>query len=265
MNIAEFLLPGMKKLIVANWKMNPKTRNGARVLLEAIKANIKGVKFVQVVICPPAVWLVDLKTSGAVKLGSQNCHWEASGAFTGELAATMLADAGAEYVILGHSERRQYMGETDEIINLKMKAALKAKLKPILCVGEAAGEEMGAKVEQQMTAGLAGLSVNQTKELIVAYEPVWAISSAGGQPCSPDDTLSAGLFIRKTLTKLYSRFVADKVPVLYGGSVDSQTVTGYIDQARMDGVLVGGASLDAEEFVRIIKNVIEKDTIAKKQ
>ncbi len=244
-----------KKLIIANWKMNPRTPNSARLLLEEAKESIRGVKNVQVVICPPTVWLADLKPSAAIKLGAQNCHWEVGGAFTGEVSAMMLADAGAECVILGHSERRQFMGETDEIINLKIKAALKAKLKPILCVGEKAGEEMGVAVEQQLVAGLAGLSVNQAKELVVAYEPVWAISSGGGQPCLPDEALSAGLFIRKTLTKLYSRFLAEKIPVLYGGSVDGQNSVSYIAQARLDGLLVGGASLDAKEFSQIVKNI----------
>lgn len=190
-----------------------------------------------------------------MKLGGQNCHWEVGGAFTGEMSTSMLVDAGAEYVILGHSERRQFLGETDEVINLKIKAALKAKLKPILCVGEKTGEEMAAVVEQQLTGGLAGLSVNQVKEIIVAYEPVWAISGEGGQPCSPDDALSAGLFIRKTLTKLYSRFTADKIPVLYGGSVSDQNNVAYIAQSRLDGLLVGSASLEAEEFSRIVKDV----------
>lgn len=244
-----------KKIIIANWKMNPKTAKEAQVLLAAIKEGIKGVRFVQVVICPPAIWLADLKPSGTIKLGGQNCHWEARGAFTGELAAAMLADAGAQYVILGHSERRQFLGETNEVINLKIKAASKAKLKPILCVGEKAGEEMGPVVEQQLTAGLAGLSVNQMKEVVVAYEPVWAISGEGGQPCSPDEALSAGLFIRKILTKLYSRFVADKIPVLYGGSVNDQNDVAYIAQSRLDGLLVGNASLDAKEFGQIVKDV----------
>ncbi|MBU2036785.1 triose-phosphate isomerase [Patescibacteria group bacterium] len=245
----------IKKIIVANWKMNPKTKEGAQVLLEAIKANIKGAKDVEVVICPPAIWLADLKAGGSMKLGAQNCHWEVSGAFTGEISAGMIADAGGEYVILGHSERRQYLGETDEIINLKIKAALKAKLKPILCVGEIAGEEMNVAAERQLISGLAGLSVNQLKEVIITYEPVWAISNAGNRPCLPDEALSAGLFIRKTLTKLYSRFAADKAPVLYGGSVNDQNDLAYIAQSRLDGLLIGGASLEAEEFGRIVKEI----------
>ncbi len=248
----------MKKLIIANWKMNPKNHKEAQALFGAINNGARGAKNTQVVICPPFTQISalgsQLSAKSNVKLGSQNCHWEISGAFTGEVSANMAADAGAEYVILGHSERRQFMGETDEIVNLKIKAALKAKLKPILCAGENVGEEMSAVVGKQLSAALAGLSVNQMKDIIIAYEPVWAIStSQGGKNCSPDDALSAALFIRRTLTNLYSRFLAEKTPILYGGSVDSQNVVGYINQARMDGVLVGGASLDAEEFVKIIK------------
>ena len=259
MNIAEFLLPGMKKLIVANWKMNPRTVKEAQALFEAVKEGVRGAKNIQVVICPPVIFLPVLiasasarKSFGGFAFGSQNCHWESSGAFTGEISAGMVADSGAEYVILGHSERRQYMGETDEIVNLKIKTALKAKLKVILCVGEKSGEEMSVVVEQQLTRALSGLSVNQMKDVVVAYEPVWAIGT--GNSCSPDNALSAGLFIRKTITKLYSRFLAEKVPVLYGGSVDDKNGNTYIVQARLNGLLVGGASLDAEKFNLIVKN-----------
>ena len=244
----------LKKLIVANWKMNPQKAKKAQALFAAIKNGMKGINNAEVVICPPAIYLPILKSGAAIKLGSQNCHLEINGAFTGELSASMLVDAGAEYVILGHSERRQFMGETDEIVNLKIKAALKAKLKPILCVGEKAGEDMGLMVGGQLTSVLAGLSVNQMKDLVIVYEPVWAISAQGGQVCSPDDALSAALFIRRILTNLYSRFLAEKTPILYGGSVKSQNVKDYIVQARLDGLLVGAASLDAGEFVKIVKS-----------
>ena len=190
-----------------------------------------------------------------LSLGAQNCHWEASGAYTGELSPQMLFDTGAEFVIVGHSERRNYMGESDDIVNLKIKAVLRAKLRPILCVGERAGEEMSLAVENQLTKDLAGLGVNQMKEIIIAYEPVWAISAQGGKSCLPDDALSATLFIKKTLTKLYSRFLADKTPIIYGGSVRADNEGGYVKQARMNGVLVGGASLEADEFMKMINNL----------
>lgn len=246
-----------KIFVIANWKMNPKTFKEASELFESVKKAVKKSGDIKVIICPPALWLKEFNPGANMNLslGAQNCHWEVSGAYTGELSSQMLADAGAEYVIVGHSERRNYMGESDEVVNLKIKAALRAKLRPILCVGERAGEEMNLVVESQLTKDLAGLSVGQMKEIIVAYEPVWAISTEGGRSCSPDDALSAALFIRKTLTKLYSRFLADKTPIIYGGSVHDGNEDGYIRQARMNGVLVGGASLEAEEFVRIVQNI----------
>jgi len=244
-----------KILIIANWKMNPKTFREASKLFEAVKKSVKKSNDVKVVICPPALWLKELEPGSNfnLSLGVQNCHWEVSGAYTGELSPRMLADAGAEFVIIGHSERRNFMGENDEIVNLKIKAALSARLRPILCVGERAGEEMSLVVENQLIKDLAGLSVNQTKEIVIAYEPVWAIGT--GNNCLPDNALSATLFIRKTLTKLYSRFLADKISVIYGGSVCADNVDGYIKQARMNGVLVGGASLEASEFVKIINDL----------
>lgn len=240
-------------IIVANWKMNPKTAKEALALFEAVKNGARSIKNAQVIVCPPFLWLPKLKTTGALKLGGQNCHWEVSGAYTGEVSAAMLSVSGARYVILGHSERRHYLGETDEVINLKIKAALKAGLRPILCVGEKEGEEMNLVIEEQVTKALAGLTVNQTKEIIIAYEPVWATGT--GRACLPDDALSAALFIKRLVTKLYSRFLADKILVLYGGSVNSHNAADYLIKAGMNGLLVGGASLDAEEFVKIVKNV----------
>jgi len=242
-----------KIFVVGNWKMNPKSFAEARVLFESIKKEVKKTDKIKIIICPPALWLKELKPRAPISLGAQNCHWEASGAYTGELSPRMLVDAGAEYVIIGHSERRQFMGEGDEIVNLKIKAALRTKLKPILCVGEKAGEEMSLVLERQLTNGLAGLGVNQMKDVFIAYEPIWAIGT--GNNCLPDNALSATLFIKKTLTKLYSRFLADKVPVLYGGSVHSDNEDTYVKQARMDGVLVGGASLGAKEFAKIINDL----------
>jgi len=248
-----------KTLIVANWKMNPAKLAEARKLLAEVATEARPAKNSdsEIVICPPFIWLGKLmeefKPKKGLSFGAQNCHWELGGAYTGEISAAMIANLGAEYVILGHSERRHYFGETDEIINLKIKAALKAKLKPVLCVGERAGEEMNLAVEGQLEKDLAGLSVGQMKEVVIAYEPVWAIGT--GNACLPDNALSATLFIRRILTKLYSRFLADKTSVLYGGSVDARNAADYIKKARMNGLLVGGASLEAEEFIQIIKNI----------
>lgn len=235
--------------------MNPKTFKEASELFESVKKAVKKSGDVKVIICPPALWLKEFNPGANMNLslGAQNCHWEASGAYTGELSPQMLADAGAEFIIVGHSERRNYMGESDEIVNLKIKAALRSKLRPILCVGERAGEEMSLVVENQLTKDLADLSVNQLKEIMIAYEPVWAIGT--GNNCLPDNALSATLFIKKTLTKLYSRFLADKTPIIYGGSVSADNKDGYIKQARMSGVLVGGSSLEAKEFIKIINDL----------
>jgi len=244
-----------KIFIIGNWKMNPKTFKEARELFEGVKKAVKKSGDVKVIICPPALWLKEFSPGSNLNLslGAQNCHWEASGAYTGELSPQMLADAGAEFIIIGHSERRNYMGESDEIVNLKIKAALRAKLRPILCVGERTGEEMSLVVENQLTKDLAGLSVNQMKEIMIAYEPVWAIGT--GNNCLPDNALSATLFIKKIITKLYSRFLADKTPIIYGGSVHADNEDSYVNQARMNGVLVGGSSLETDEFIKIINDL----------
>ena len=244
----------MDKLIIANWKMNPKTSKEAGELFLAIKEGIKSIKELEIVICPPFLWLKEFaKESYSIKIGGQNCHWEAGGAFTGEISAQMLSNAGADYVILGHSERRHFLGETDDIINSKIKAALKAKLRPILCVGENKGEEMHIVLETQLMGALKDLSINQIKNLVIAYEPVWAVFS--DEASSPDSALSANLFIKKILTKLYSRFLADRTPVVYGGSVNAKNAVDYILKSQMQGLLVGGASLESAEFSKIIQNV----------
>lgn len=233
--------------------MNPKNAKEASALFGEIKKGVIGIKNLEIVVCPPFVLLVGLKAGVNLKLGAQNCHWETQGAFTGEISTSMLADLKIDYVILGHSERRRYFGETDEAINLKIKSVLKLKLKPILCIGEKEGEDMGAVIEKQLVEGLSGINFNQLKEIAIAYEPVWAIGT--GKACSPDNALSAALFIKLVLTKLYSRFLAEKVQVLYGGSVDSGNSASYIKESRMNGLLVGGNSLNAEEFLKIVKNV----------
>ena len=234
--------------------MNPKTGQEAAELFSAFKESAKSSSETEIIVCPPFLWLKEFaKETHSIKIGGQNCHWEISGAFTGEISAQMLAGAGANYVILGHSERRHFLGETDDIINSKIKAALKAKLRPILCVGENRGEEMHIVLETQLSRALKGLSVGQMKDLVIAYEPVWAVFS--DEASSPDSALSANLFIKKILTKLYSRFLADRTPVVYGGSVNAENAVDYILRSQMQGLLVGGASLEKEEFSEIIQNV----------
>jgi len=251
----------MQKLIVANWKMNPQSLKEAKRLFNSVKNWIKRhsnvLKNIGIIICPPFVYLPGfaLSTSNLrhrtsnISLGAQDLFWEEKGAFTGEISPKMLKNLGVEYVIVGHSERRKILGETDEMINKKLKAAIKTKLKPILCIGETEKERTSGKTFQvlknQLKKALNGTSnvKLQTSNLIIAYEPVWAIGT--GNPCKPEDAKEVLLFLRKIL----------KFPILYGGSVNSKIAKDYIE-VGFDGLLVGGASLDPKEFIEIIKGIV---------
>lgn len=224
----------MKKIIIANWKSNPKTSAQAKKLFNAVKSASRRNK---VVICPPFSYLSVFKYKF---LCAQDCHWKQSGAYTGEVSPKRLKDLGVKYVIIGHSERR-VLGETDEIINKKLKAALKAGLKPILCIGEKKSQDAKKIVNNQLKKDLKGIIKKDLKKIIVAYEPVWAIGT--GNFCS---AVKAGK-IRK--------FIKEKInnKVLYGGSVNSKIAKDYL-KAGFDGLLVGGASLNAKEFRKIAKN-----------
>ncbi len=259
-----------KPLIIANWKCNPVSQEEVRRLLDSIKA-VKKTEKAEIVICPPFIWLFllsGMSVRDGFVFGSQDCFWENKGAFTGEVSPLMLKNLGCQYVILGHSERRKYFNETDEIINKKIKAALQARIKPILCVGEESRDsfdqegrqinEMSLAVGEQIKKNLIDVSGERMREVIIAYEPIWAISTENGQSCSPDDAMKAGLFIRKTLTNLYDRKIASKVRIIYGGSVDSRNVLDYIKRANMDGVLVGSASINASEFNRVINEISQR-------
>lgn len=252
----------MKSLLIANWKMNPQTMDEAKALFEIVRKNIENNQSAEIIICPPFVFLSTLskyfKTNPSVGkknifLGAQNCFWEEKGAYTGEISSPMLKNLGCSYVIVGHSERRQFLNETDEMINKKIKDCLKAHLKPIFCVGEKEGEDMGFIVEDQLKQGLKDISNNQVENVVIAYEPVWAIGT--GKPCSPDDAMRAFLFIKKILAQLFQRNTAEKIRILYGGSVDSKNANDYLKKIGMDGLLVGGASLNASEFLRIVNRV----------
>jgi len=244
----------MKPLIVANWKMNPQTEKEAKQLFDSIKKGVKDIKTAEVVICPPSVYLASDK--GGISLGGQNCHWEEKGAYTGEISALMLKDLGADYVILGHSERRKYFKETDEEINKKIKKAVEVGLKVILCIGESAEEWKQDKKSQvlksQLENGLDKVTKDGMKNISIAYEPIWAIGT--GDSCSVDETMKSVLFIRQTLTNIYNREIADKTRILYGGSVNGENSGPYIKEALANGLLVGGASLKADEFIKIVKS-----------
>ncbi len=244
-----------KPIIAGNWKMN-KTLTETRDLINEIKEN-KLDDSVEQLICVPYTSLseaVKLVEGTNISVGAQNMHWEESGAFTGEISGPMLKDIGVDYVILGHSERRQYFGDTDEIVNKKIDAALNHDLKPILCVGESLEEREADKheevVEGQIKEGLKGISEDRLENLVIAYEPVWAIGT--GKTASSDDANSMCKFIRETLAKMYSEDLANKTRIQYGGSVKPATIKDLMSKEDVDGALVGGASLVAEDFVALI-------------
>lgn len=244
----------MKPLIAANWKMNPVNQKEAKILFELVKKGVKSQKGVEVVICPPFSYLL---LKGLV-LGAQNCSQEEKGAYTGETSPLMLKDLGIDYVILGHSERRKYFEETDEEINKKIKRAISVGLKVIFCIGENLEQnQVGQKAQilkTQIEKGLDKVTKEEMKSISIAYEPVWAIGT--GKNCSVDETMKSVIFIKQTINNLYNREVADKVRILYGGSVNSENSKSYIKEAGAGGLLVGGASLKAEEFVKIVKSAI---------
>ncbi|HWA87168.1 MAG TPA: triose-phosphate isomerase [Opitutus sp.] len=246
-----------KKLIAGNWKMN-KTAADAVTLVDEIVGAVGKLTDVDIVVCPP---FVSLEAAGkalegsTVKLGAQNMHPEASGAFTGEVSPPMLRALFATHVILGHSERRSYFGETDEFINKKVVAALKNQLRPILCVGETLAErEAGSTlkvVQRQIEAGLEGVSNDQAATLIIAYEPVWAIGT--GKVATTDQAQEVHAYIRGLLTKLFGDAAAQKVRLLYGGSMKPANAPELLAQKDIDGGLIGGASLESRSFVELVK------------
>jgi len=247
----------MKPLIVANWKMNPSTLSEANKIFDAVRDGIKKEKKVEVVICPPFVYLEGLRRDSKLKIGAQDCFWEKTGAFTGEISADMLGRLGCRYVIIGHSERRNCFKESDLMINKKIKAALESKLKPILCVGETKQEKNKRKfstiIGVQIDKAFKKIPQVQISDVIIAYEPIWAIGT--GKACPPAQAQIISFFIRKIVTRLYGRNKAEKIPVLYGGSVNRNNALDYLKKSEMKGLLIGGASLKAEEFVGIIKDI----------
>jgi len=249
----------MKPLIVANWKCNPQTLQEAKRLFDLVKIGVKNIKKVEEVICPPFIYLSAIKPYNhkVIKLGAQNCFWEKEGAYTGEISLSMLKDIGCEYVIVGHSERRMYFKETDEMINKKLKAVLEVKLNPILCIGETQQQrdkgETDRILKKQIETALEKVSSSRFSQIAIAYEPIWAIGT--GEPCDVEEAQKIGLLIRKIILRLYSSKSAKNVQILYGGSVNSKNAAGYIKEAGLQGLLVGGASLKAKEFIKIVKTV----------
>jgi triosephosphate isomerase len=248
----------MKRYLIAgNWKMN-KTTGEAIELAQKLVESLKDVNDRDILICPPftALYSVYQVIKGTnIKLGAQDVFYENSGAFTGEISPIMLKDVGCEYVIIGHSERRHIIGETDELINKKIKAAINNGLKTILCVGELLEEREAGKtlevVKTQLEKGLNGVSKEEMKNIVIAYEPVWAIGT--GKTAKPEDAQEVHAYIRELLSKLYSKEIADETIIQYGGSVKASNIDSLMAMPDIDGALVGGASLVAEEFTRIVK------------
>ncbi len=244
-----------KKIIAGNWKMN-KTPSEAKALAEAIASKSADAKC-DVVICPTAICIpaaVEAVKGSSVAVGAQNVHFKESGAYTGELAANMLTEAGVKYVIIGHSERRQYFGETDETVNLRTKAALAAGLLPIVCVGESLTEReqgiMDDTVRRQTKIALLGVSAEDAKKVVIAYEPVWAIGT--GKTATADQADEVCGIIRETVKGLYGSEVSDVIRIQYGGSMNAGNAAELLAKPNIDGGLIGGASLKPDDFAVII-------------
>lgn len=244
-----------RKVIAGNWKMNM-LPNEAISFLEEFEPLVKDTQN-EVVLCVPYTdlfYCLNFAQGTNIKIGAQNMHWEEKGAFTGEIAPQMLKSIGVEYVIIGHSERRQYYNETDETVNKKLKAAFANDLKPIVCVGETLEEREAGITAQRITSqtrlALEGLTNEEVKNTIIAYEPIWAIGT--GKTATADDANQSIIEIRKEIEKIYGKDVADCVIIQYGGSVKSSNAKELFGMSDIDGGLVGGASLKAEEFSKIV-------------
>ena len=244
-----------KPIIAGNWKMN-KTPAEAKELVAALVETVKDAEC-DVVVCVPATNFAAVKEAAEgtnIKLGAQNVHFAASGAYTGELSADMLKACGVEYVVIGHSERRQYFGETDKTVNLRTKAAVAAGIVPIICVGELKDErESGYTdiiVEYQTLMALHGLTEDEIKNVVVAYEPVWAIGT--GLTATDEQANETIGVIRKAIERKYGKDVADAVRIQYGGSMNPKNVKGLMAQPEIDGGLIGGASLKAPDFTAVV-------------
>ena len=246
------------KIIAGNWKMH-KTNPEAVQLANQIKIRVTDIKNTEIVLCPPFTSLNSVSEvikDSKIKLGAQNVFWETQGAFTGEISPEMLKALNVTYAIIGHSERRQYFGETDQTVNKRIKAALASGLKVIFCFGETLEERESGKtmklVENQVKGGLSEITEEQMKSIVLAYEPVWAIGT--GKTATPNQAQEVHKFVRETIATLFNSQVANQVRIQYGGSVKAENADELLSQPDIDGALVGGACLKAETFVPIIQS-----------
>ena len=248
-----------KPFVAGNWKMNTDSRSSVELAKGVVDGSIElAGRDVDVAVCPPFVYLQAVAravSSSSVAVGAQDVYYQPKGAFTGEISASMLKDTGCTYALCGHSERRHVIGETDELINRKVTAAIVGGLLPILCVGELQSEREAGQTEEVVTRhikkGLAGLNAEKVSAVTVAYEPVWAIGT--GLTATPQQAQEVHEFIRGLLGEIYDGQLADEIRILYGGSVKADNAADLMGRADIDGVLVGGASLKVDDFVAIIE------------
>lgn len=246
-----------KPIIAGNWKMY-KTIPEAKSLISGLSTKLGNETQVEVVFCPPFTALATVKElvkGTPFGLGAQNLYWKEQGAFTGEISPVMLKDIGCDYCIIGHSERREHFGETDATVNMKVKAALAAGIKPIICVGETLAQreanETKDLIRRQTEGALAGIDVKVIPEMVIAYEPIWAIGT--GRTANSQDANEVCALIRATVASLYGKEASEAMRIQYGGSVKPENIKEFMEQPDIDGALVGGASLDVESFYKIVK------------
>ncbi|MFH1709653.1 MAG: triose-phosphate isomerase [bacterium] len=246
-----------KPIIAGNWKMYKTILESTSTAID-LKAKVSEISDREIIVCPVFTslkFVCDALINSNIKVGAQDLFWEEKGAFTGELSAGQIKDCGCAYVVIGHSERRQFFHETNETVGKKTLAALKAGLTPIVCVGELLAERESGRtftvIEKQIREGLSCLSKEQAKIIVIAYEPVWAIGT--GKVATPAQAEDVHIYIRKTFANMFGQETADAVRILYGGSVKPENISFLMAQKNIDGALVGGASLDAESFAKIIR------------
>jgi triosephosphate isomerase (TIM) len=250
-----------RPVMAGNWKMHHNHLEAIQVVQKlSYRLESKDYDLCEVVVCPTFTALRSIQTvldadNIPMKLGAQNCHWKDDGAYTGEVSPPMLAKLNVAYVIIGHSERRQYFAETDETVNLKLKAVQKHGMVPIVCVGESLEEreagDTDTKVDAQTRGAFDGVRATEVEQCVIAYEPIWAIGT--GRNATPEDANATIAVIRKTVRELYGNATAEAVRILYGGSVKPGNITALMQMPEIDGGLVGGASLEPDEFARVVK------------
>ena len=247
-----------KKIIAGNWKLNNNIKESLE-LITLLKRELSDITDIVIVVCPVFIALdevADVLYDSNIRLGAQNLFWEPSGAFTGEISAPLLKEVGVEYVIIGHSERRQFFGETDDGVNKKVKSALQYDLTPIVCVGEVLAEREASKtfdvIRKQCEGSFAGLTAEEMKRIVIAYEPVWAIGT--GKTATPQQAQEVHQFIRGLIKSAHGEEVAEEICIQYGGSVKPENAAELMAQNDIDGALVGGASLKSESFAKIVQN-----------